>query len=29
MNVNANRHRQPQQDMINVGSSMTFRVMLK
>lgn len=29
INVNANRHRQSQQDMINVGSSMTFRVMLK
>jgi hypothetical protein len=29
MNVNANRHRQTQQDMINVGSSMTFRVQLK
>ena len=29
LNVNANRHRQTQQDMINVGSSMTFRVQLK
>jgi hypothetical protein len=29
MNVNVNRQRHSQQDMITVGSSMTFRVMLK
>jgi hypothetical protein len=29
MNVNANRQRQTQHDMINVGSSMSFRVQLK
>lgn len=29
LSVNANRHRQTQQDVINVGSSMTFKVMLK